>query len=250
MALAAGVAAGLLCGVPAAMAADVDPDAAGLVKSMTDYLQTLNAFSVSVDVGTDVVLKTGQKHKLNSTGEVLVSRPGNIRVSRKGEMADGEFVYDGKTISILSRGDNAYFQAEAAGTIDDLLDALRSSYGIEFPAADLFGSHAYDQLMTGAWSVTYYGQAWIDGAACEHVGVRSDNVDWQIWIRAGDQPLPCQYVITSKWVSGAPEHAIRFYNWNVAPAIAADSFAFTPPAGAKKLDAAPADEIGQLSNGE
>ncbi len=251
LAMAAGVAAGLIYGGTTGAAAGEDnAEAAQLVKAMTDYLQTLEAFSVKVDVGTDVVLKTGQKHKLNSSGEVLVRRPGALRVTRKGELADAEFNFDGKTLSILSRSDNVYFQADAPGTIDDLVDALQNLYGIDLPAADLFGTRAYEQLMTGAWSVTYYGQASIDGVACDHIGVRADSVDWQIWIRAGDKPLPCQYVVTSKWMSGAPEHQVRFYGWNEAPEIAADSFVFTPPADAKKAETAPADEITRLTNGE
>ena len=123
--LAAGVAAGLIYGGTTGAAAGEDnAEAAQLVKAMTDYLQTLEAFSVKVDVGTDVVLKTGQKHKLNSSGEVLVRRPGALRVTRKGELADAEFNFDGKTLSILSRSDNVYFQADAPGTIDDLVDEL------------------------------------------------------------------------------------------------------------------------------
>lgn len=251
LALATGIATGLIYGgITGAAADDVDAEAAQLVKGMTDYLQSLGAFSVKVDVGTDVVLKTGQKHKLNSSGDVLVRRPDALRVTRKGELADGEFIFDGKTLSILSRGDNTYFQAEAPGTINDLVDALRNLYGVDLPAADLFGVQAYETLMTGAWSVTYYGQASIDGIACDHVGVRSDSVDWQIWIQPGDKPLPCQYVITSKWVTGGPEHQIRFYGWNAAPEISEGSFAFVPPADAKKADTAPADEITRLTNGE
>lgn len=253
LALAAGIATGLIYGGMTGAAADevdAEAEAAQLVKGMTDYLQSLGAFSVKVDVGTDVVLKTGQKHKLNSSGDVLVRRPGAVRVTRKGELADGEFVYDGKTLTIVSRGDNAYFQADVPGTIDDLVDALQNLYGIDLPAADLFGARAYEQLMSGAWSVTYYGQAWVDGIACDHIGVRSDSVDWQIWIRPGDKPLPCQYVITSKWVTGAPEHQIRFYGWNEAPEIAEDAFIFAPPADSRKVDTAPADEISRLTNGE
>jgi hypothetical protein len=244
------IAIGLATLSQAARATEIDPEAAALVRSMTDHLQALTAFSVQVETGTDVVLKSGQKHKLTSSALVLVRRPGELHVVRKGELADGEVVYDGKTVSILARGANSYFQAEVAGTIDALLDTLRSDYGIEFPAADLFSAQAYDQLMTGAWSVDYYGESWIDGAACHHIAVRTESVDWQVWIQADGEPLPCQYVITSKWVAGAPEHAVRFRSWNEKPEISADSFAFAPPEGATKLEVAPADEIGLLSNGE
>ena len=62
------------------------------------------------------------------------------------------------------------------------------------------------------------------------------KVDWQLWVRTGGEPLPMKYVITSKWVTGAPQYSARFRDWNTKPEIGADRFVFTPPEGVKKLD--------------
>ena len=72
--------------------------------------------------------------------------------------------------------------------------------------------------------------------SCDHLAFRTDAVDWQIWVRKGDQPLPLKYVITTKWVTGAPQYALRLSNWNVAPEVDAKLFSFAPPADAKKLE--------------
>jgi hypothetical protein len=55
-----------------------------------------------------------------------------------------------------------------------------------------------------------------------------------------------KYVITTKWVTGAPQYTIRFANWNLAPQIDDKMFQFTPPESAKKIDGIVADQIGDV----
>jgi hypothetical protein len=55
-----------------------------------------------------------------------------------------------------------------------------------------------------------------------------------------------KYVITSKWVTGAPQYTARFRNWNTKPGIDASLFEFTAPKGAKKLESIPVNEAGQI----
>ncbi len=63
-----------------------------------------------------------------------------------------------------------------------------------------------------------------------------EDTDWQIWIEIGQHPIPRKYVITSKTVTGAPQYTLRIKEWKTDAQIAANAFAFSPPAGAKKLD--------------
>ena len=62
------------------------------------------------------------------------------------------------------------------------------------------------------------------------------EVDWQIWIEVGPQPIPRKYVITSRAVTGAPQYTLRIKEWRMDPQVAASAFAFSPPAGAQKVD--------------
>ncbi len=73
----------------------------------------------------------------------------------------------------------------------------------------------------------------IEGVECEHLAFRNPDVDWQLWVEVGDRPVPRQYVITSKTLTGAPEYTLRIRNWNTGQAIAAKDFEFVPPAGAQ-----------------
>jgi len=55
-----------------------------------------------------------------------------------------------------------------------------------------------------------------------------------------------KYIITTKWVTGAPQYSIRFRDWNTKPQIKANQFAFSVPKGAKKLETIPVNEVGEL----
>ena len=54
-----------------------------------------------------------------------------------------------------------------------------------------------------------------------------------------------KYVITTKWVTGAPQYALHLRNWSTG-GVDTTAFSFTPPMNAKKLDAVYSDAIGDL----
>jgi hypothetical protein len=61
-------------------------------------------------------------------------------------------------------------------------------------------------------------------------------VDWQIWIEDGDKPLPKKFVITTKWMTGAPQFTVLVKSWNLSPKLTEDLFTFVPPKGAQRID--------------
>jgi hypothetical protein len=63
--------------------------------------------------------------------------------------------------------------------------------------------------------------------------------DFQIWISDETEPAPQKVVITYKTLPGAPQYTAVFSNWNFNPRIATDTFTFSPPAGAGKIDFLP-----------
>ncbi|MBP1884479.1 hypothetical protein J2Z50_002769 [Ensifer mexicanus] len=58
--------------------------------------------------------------------------------------------------------------------------------------------------------------------------------------------MPLKYVITTKWVTGAPQYSLRLSNWKW-DGLEAAQFNFTPPADAAKLEHGHADVTGELS---
>jgi len=85
-------------------------------------------------------------------------------------------------------------------------------------------------------SGAHIGRGVIGGIECEHLAFRGNEIDWQIWIQTGDQPLPRKYVITSKAMAAAPQYAVVIRDWKIGIEPNAEVFVFTPPQGAKQLD--------------
>jgi hypothetical protein len=235
-------------------AAAGEAEAKQLFKAMSDYLAAQTTLSFDYDTSLEVVTADKQKLALASSGTVTLSRPDKIHMTRTGGFADVEMVFDGKTLSLLGKNANAYVQAEVPGSVDKLIDELRDTYKRPLPGADLLLSNVNDQLIPLVVDVKDLGSGVIGGVECDHFAFRTDEVDWQIWIAQGDRPYPCRYVVTSKSVEGYPQYTLDLSGWKTGGEVASADFAFTAPAGAKKIepgDLADFDELpAQFSLGE
>ena len=223
-------------------------NAKALLKAMSDYLAAQKVISLAYDSVFEVVTKENQKLQLATSGTVELNRPDKIHTTRQSGFSDTEMVFDGKTLSILGKGKNAYVQTEAPGTIDQLIDQLRDKFHRQLPGADLLQSGVYDELMTDVTDVKDLGSGVINGHECDHLAFRAKDTDWQIWIAQGKNPYPCRYVITSKGVDQAPQFTMEIRDWKAGGSPAASDFTFTPPAGAKKLDAKDLETLKETSD--
>jgi hypothetical protein len=213
---------------------------------MSSYLGGLAAFSVQGDVDDEVIDLASQKLQLSSSPNLVVERPNRFYAQRQGPLADVEAIFDGQTLTLPGKEHQVYAQLETPGTIDRAITQLRAETGLDAPGRDLFYADPYPGLMTDVIRGAYIGTAYVNGTECHHLAFRAAKVDWQIWIQTGDRPLPMKYVITSKWVTGAPEYAVRFRDWNTEPKIEAARFTFVPPQGAKRLENIVVDQLGTL----
>ena len=165
-------------------------NAKALLKSMSDYLAAQKNISMDYDSTFEVVSKDRQKLQLATSGTVELSRPDKIHTTRKSGFSDTEMVFDGKTVSLLGKGQNAYVQADAPGTIDNLIDQLREKFHRQLPGADLLQSNVYENLMADVTDIKDLGSGVINGQECDHLAFRTKETDWQIWIAQGEHPIP------------------------------------------------------------
>jgi len=246
-ALVAVVTLGLCLGAGPAMSADgIDPAADKILKSMSTYLGGLPAFTVSADVDNEIIDLSGQKLQFSSSVAIAAKRPGKLYVSRQGAFADMEIIFNGKTLTLNGKGLNIYMQLESPGTIDDAFDTMRVEIGLDAPGADLLYADPYLGLSSGVVSSTYLGTDYVNGVECHNLAFREAKTDWQLWVQVGDAPLPMKYIITTKWVAGAPQYSVRFQDWNTKPQIEANRFEFSAPEGARKLETIEVNEMGEL----
>lgn len=236
-----------LTGGTAIAAEGVSPDADEILRSMSNFMGGTKAFSVTADVSNEVITQQGQKLQFNSSASALVERPSHLQVARKGGFVDAEASFDGKQLTLYGKRVNAYFQKDLAGSLDDALSTLENGLGISLPGGDLLIANPYAALSAGITSSGYYGTEYVGGVESHHLAFRTAKVDWQLWVKAGNEPLPMKYVITTKFLAGAPQYTVQFANWNLKPAIAANQFTFVAPQGAKKLNELAVDETGEIS---
>lgn len=233
-------------------AQDTGDHAREVLKNMSDYLARTPAFTMQYTSDVEVISHGGQtamsglKLQFGSHGSATVKRPNMIRASRTTSFADIVIISDGKTLSLHGKKVNAYAQAGASPNLDMLIDDVRAHSGIDFSGADLLMSDVYRELTDPVEQAYYLGLDMVDGVECDHLAFRTPDVDWQIWIQAGEKPIPRKYIITSKWTTGAPQYALRITGWNDKPEITADTFSFKPPPGARTVNINELEGAGDL----
>ena len=217
----------------------IDAEAQRLLKASTDFLASQQRFSADTRNTLEVVLKSGQKIEFNHTARVSVQRPNKLRAERSGDLVHQLFVYDGKTLTLYNPKDKAFAQVAAPDTLEEMLDFARTKLDIVAPAGDLLYKNAYDILMDGVTDGIVIGKAVIEGVVCDHLAFRAPDVDWQIWIQEGPQPLPRKMVITTLDLPNAPQFSVTVTEWNLKPTFDAQTFTFTPLTGVKQVDFLP-----------
>ena len=225
---------------PAAAAAPaqknlVDPAAVQALKAMGTYLQSLRRYEVSLDHSGERVLQDGQKLMHSASADLDVALPNRIKASTATATSRRVLYFDGKKVSLQFPDANYYSTVDFSGTVGDLVERLKSNYGVELPAADLFtwGTPAapFDNLQ----SAMNAGQDIVNGTLSDHYAFRQAGIDWQLWLRAGGNPLPMKLVVTNLADEARPQSVTEFH-WNLRPTFQDSAFTFTPPAGAKAIN--------------
>jgi hypothetical protein len=219
----------------------VDPGAVAALNHMAGYLRTLKTFQVEAATTRDSVSDDGQLITRGTTVNYVVQMPNKVLADVVSDRSERQFVYDGKTFTMLARRVGFYATIPAPPTVRELDDLLGEKYDIELPLADLFRWGTPSWIPAGITRATDLGPAEMLGTTCEQYGFRQDGVDWQIWIQLGDSPLPRKLNITTTTDEARPRYSAIF-TWNLAPSVNDGAFVFTPPKGAVKI---PLAEVGK-----
>ena len=213
-----------------------EADAKKLLKGMSDYMASQKSISFDYDAGLEVMTKDDQKLALLSTGTVVLNRPDKIRFTRSGGFADIELMSDGKTLTLFGKNANIYLQAEAPGTVDQLVNDLQEKFKRPLPAADLLLTNSYDELTSDVTDIKDLGSGVIGGVECDYLAFRKKEVDFQIWIAQGSKPYPCRFSITSRTVPGSPQYSIQLRDWKTGGDVPTADFSFENTSNASTVE--------------
>lgn len=214
----------------------VDAEAMKSLERMNDFLTQAKQFSVTADIGFDVVQNWGQKIEFGETRVLTVRRPDRIRVDttdRDGSKSG--VVFDGTDIAVFDLQEKVYATTPKPGSLDGALAYLVDDLGVRLPMGPILRGRLPQSVKEWAHGIRYVGQATIGGVPCDHVAVHGDWEDVQFWIARGDKPLLQRMVITYTRAEGKPQFWARFENWNLSPDVSDAVFAFTPSEGAAKI---------------
>ena len=217
----------------------IDPEADRMLRAMTDYLARLPSFRVQSAAIDEVVLASGQKIEIASESQVSVQRPNRLRSEQLGASNGLAFWYDGKAMTLKCNADNSYATVPAPANIDATIDKVRKDFRIDAPGADLLFSRPYDILTEQVTAGQFIGRETVDGKVTNHLAFEGEEVDWQIWILDGPQPLPVRFVVTTKGVKNQPQFTVQLSKWEPGATLAPATFQFASPGSARRVQSFP-----------
>ena len=214
----------------------IDEQALTLLKKTADFIAGAGSFSFSAEYGFDAVQASGQKIEFGGSRKFMVRRPDRARIEfARRDGTAGELILDGKRVVLVNKNKNLYSTANRTGNVGTILDFVADKLGVVVPLHDFLGPDSAAVLTQGLVSARYGGEATIAGVACDHVAIRTDVVDYQVWISRGEQPLPRRLVITYREAEGQPQFWAQFIKWDVNPELGDSLFVYAPGEGAEEI---------------
>lgn len=214
----------------------VDARADELVKQMSDLLAGTTSFALEAEETFDEVPEHLPRTQLTNRRHVALKRPDRMAGDASGDAVNRSFWYDGKTVSVLDKEQNAYATLAVPSTIDGALDAVFERTGMVVPLADFLYENVYGRLMESVQRGVYLGIHDVAGLPCHHLSFEQETVDWQIWIETGETPLPRKLVIAYKTEDEVPQYAVTIRKWNLKADVPEELFRFELPEGAERME--------------
>lgn len=237
------LAASTLAAPAAAQQLSIDQNAVSAAQKMKAYLHSLQSFEVRADATAEDVLDNGLKVQLTNRVRYEYRAPDKLFAEWQSDRQLRRLYYDGRKLTLVSPLVGYYASTDQTGSVAEVLQRISQKYGVVFPLPDLFlwaWSTEPAKNVTAAMSV---GPAMIVKAPTDQYLFRQGDVDWQIWIARGQQPLPRKLVITDRTDPSRPTYS-ALLQWNPGVALPDDHFTFTPPASSQKIEFATFDAKG------
>lgn len=216
----------------------VDPDVINRIEEMGKYLRSLKQFEVESDFTFEIATDDNQKFSYPGKLHYKVKRPNKLYAELKSDHKNRQYYYDGTGLTIYDPKSKFYGQIAAPDTIDELIEEIESNYKIVLPLEDLF-DWGTDKAPTDKIKMaTYIGESKLDNVEVEQFVIRQGKIDWQLWVRKGDKPIPQKIIYTATDDEARPQFTADL-KWNLKPQIKMKDFDFKPPKGSYKIEINP-----------
>jgi hypothetical protein len=221
-----------------AQQSDVSRDARAVevLKHMSSYIDSLESSSISGASSSDARMDEGLI--ISNTQEITIFReePGSMSFSIfDGVATKNIYIHEGK-LTVFDSATESYANADVPKDLDAALLFALDRLNIDLPLMDLIMKDAFSHIVGSDDTVLYLSdKSRVDGTDCHHLVIRTPEVDVQIWVQEGEQPLPRRVILTYKWDGGAPRFVANM-DWEISPDIDEGRFVFKPPQGAAQIE--------------
>ncbi|GMR22512.1 MAG: DUF2092 domain-containing protein [Acidobacteriota bacterium] len=223
--------------VATAQSEPIDERAKTIINEMSQLLAETPSYAFRTEQTLDEVLDSGLKAQFAGSRTVAISKPDRAAGHADGDLLSAAFWYDGETMTVLDERHFSYVQVEVPGTLDAALDFLEEEFEIVMPLADFASDDVYAALTQGAEYMIYLGIHRVGERRCHHLALANEWLEWQIWVDAEGDPLPCKILINYMDEPGEPQFTAVFHSWNLKPELSDELFRFEPPEGAERMEA-------------
>ncbi len=243
---------------PAAVAAksEVDAKAQQVVDKWGKFIAGLQGFQFDGGVALTIE-QQGKKQSQNFELKFAAERPNKLAFTVEAPPQGGaQIMSDGSELSVFIKGFNKYGVEKAPETWDAMLQNPLVAGPLGFGNASvvtaaLLNEEPAKKLLEKTTSVAYGGVVELDGIKCHLIEATGEDLDWKLWIEAGDKPLVRQFVpdlakAFAKMAKASQQkspyenmkitNTVTFKDWKTDPKFSAEAFAFTAPEGVEKAE--------------
>ena len=212
-------------------AIELEPKALAIIKAASDKLAAAKTMSFTAVVAEESPSRLGPALLYTSRYDVVLQRPGKLRIVSPGDGPASEFYSDGKSMIAFAPAENLIAIAPAPSDIDSVLDAAYAKASIYFPFVDLIVADPYKDLSQGLRVAFYIGQSQtVGGTTTDIVAWANDHAFVQAWVGTDDK-LPRKLRAVFRKDPKQLRHEMELSNWQLDGPVAAEVFG--PPAAAK-----------------
>jgi hypothetical protein len=213
----------------------LEPKAIEILKAASSRLAAARTMKFTAIHFYESPSRQGHPLAFTTKSEVTLQRPDKLRVIMPGDGPASEFYYDGKKMMAYAPAENLVAVADAPPTIDATLEQAYHSAAIYFPFADWIVADPYKEMSEGMPLAYYIGQSKVvGGTTTDMVAYIDHGVFIEAWIGTEDK-LP--RLLHAVYLDD-PErlrHTLVLSDWQLDPAIPADTFTSAKAASANPM---------------
>ncbi len=217
---------------------DIDTIAIALIDKMGEVIGSLEAVSFDLSTVHDEANESGMLERQFNSNQIYMRGPDKFTIRSQGEKGNRGYWYNGSYMTWFSYDQNKYVTLPVQGTIINAIDSVNTTFGLQFPGADILYPSFADDLIAEFDKIHYVGIKNLEGTECFHIIAENQTFNFQIWIENGAFYLPRKFLIIKK--GDAPEVSEgTFGRWNTDADMPDAIFEFTPPVNAELISIMP-----------